>query len=155
LKISECTFTVSGNGSLKIPAAILRNMGLGPGSHVRVAYLTPDGQKNVFQEFVLSADPLDSLSEEQPLRVPDQLLEQANLPTDADLQIFCLSGCILICRDLTLNQDELYAVLDQLRTAEELMSILPSDGKQPQIPLCEMITDLLEGGHTGDEECQS
>lgn len=120
MQISESVFTVRKSGNLLIPAAVLQEMGLHPGNHVRIAYLTEDGSKNTFQEFLLSKNPLERLSEEQQIQVPSHILETANIPTDADLQIVCLDGFILICQDPTLSLDELTAVLEQLQAIGEL-----------------------------------
>jgi len=125
-------------------------MGLGPGSHVRVAYLTRDGQHNSFQEFLLSANSLDALSDEQQFCVPNQLLSQSNIPLDADLQIICLDGFLIICQDTTLSSDELVAVLDSLRDADKLVCGLPMEVTQAQAQLKEVIDSLQEGENSSD-----
>lgn len=125
-------------------------MGLTPGNTVHVAYLTLDRQRNLFQEFLLSADPLDKLSEEQQLRVPNHLLEQSNIPIDADLQIVCMEGCIIICRDSALNPYELASVLERLQAAEEFASILSGDSKQAQAQLAELIEHFQEGASASE-----
>lgn len=150
MRISESTFTVGNNGALKIPASVLREMGLFPGDHVRVAYLTCDGQKNSFQEFLLSANPMDRLSEEQQIRVPDHILEDANLPTDADLQILCLDGCIVICQDSALSPDELASVLEQLQAAGELTFTLSGSPAQMRAQLDELINRIQEGADSSE-----
>lgn len=151
MQISESTFTVSQNGSLKIPASVLREMGLFPGSHVRVAYLTHDGQHNSFQEFLLSADSLEELSEESQFHVPDHLLRQSNIPLDADLQIICLDGLLIICQDAALSSDELGAVLESLRDAGDLVCGLPMEVTQVQSQLEEAIDSLRKGANLNDE----
>lgn len=150
MQLSEITFTVSRNGSLKIPASILQKMGLFPGSHVRVAYLTQDGQRNSFQEFLLSADSLEELSDENQFHIPDHLLRQSNIPTDADLQIICLDGLLIICQDTALSQDELNAVLESLRDADSLVGGLPVELSQVQAQLKETINNLQEGADSDD-----
>ena len=150
MRISESTFTVGNNGALKIPASVLREMGLFPGDHVRVAYLTCDGQKNSFQEFLLSANPMDRLSEEQQIRVPDHILEDANLPTGADLQILCLDGCIVICQDSALSPDELASVLEQLQAAGELTFTLSGSPAQMRAQLDELINRIQEGADSSE-----
>ena len=62
MQIAEITYTVSESGNLTIPDAVLREMGIGPGSVVHIAYLTQDGQQNTFQEFLLSSNPLEKLT---------------------------------------------------------------------------------------------
>ena len=105
MKIAEMTFTVDSRGNIRIPATVLSEMGLAPGDHVRVAYLTSDGVTNPFCEFML----LPELADEQELmgndaiRISAQLMAQANIPADADLQIACLNGALLICRDTGLQ----------------------------------------------------
>lgn len=142
MQIAETVYTVSESGSLTIPDTVLREMGLGPGNTVRVAYLTQDGQQNTFQEFLLSSSPLDELSEEQQLRIPTHMLDDSNIPVDADLQILCLNGCIVICQDSVLSSDELATVLSRLQAAGELTSSLPSDPKH----LHEQINNLFQEG---------
>lgn len=150
MQLSETTFTVSRTGSLKIPAAILQRMGLFPGSHVRVAYLTHDGQYNSFQEFLLSADSLEDLSDENQFHVPDQLLRQSNIPSDADLQIICLDGLLIICQDTALSSDELSMVLESLREADRLVGGLPMEVAEAQDQLKEIINSLQEGANSSD-----
>ena len=62
MKITELTYTVTKSGGLRIPADIIKEMGINPGENVRVAYLSSDGDKNEFREFVTpnteSYDPL-------------------------------------------------------------------------------------------------
>lgn len=151
MQISETTFTVGNNGSLKIPAVVLKEMGLLPGDHVRVAYVVKGGRQNVFQEFLLSADPLDTLTEDNEFRVPSELLSQANIPENADLQILCLNGCLLICQDSALNLKELSSVFDNLQTAENIAFSLPIDPFQVREQLQEF-TDRYEEGATENGE---
>lgn len=148
--ISESMFTVGSMGALEIPAAVLREMGLYAGDPVRVAYLTDDGQQNTFREFLLSANPLDELTDENQIRVPDRILADANLPADADLQILCLDGCIVICQDSALSSDELAAVLEQLRTADELTAALPDNPELIRDQLEEFINRFQEGADPDD-----
>lgn len=149
--ISESVFTIGNAGALEIPAAVLREMGLHAGDPVRVAYLTHDGQQNSFREFLLSANSLDKLTDEDQIRVPDRILSDANLPADADLQILCLNGCIVICQDSVLSSDELAAVLEQLRTADELTAALPDSPELVCGQLEEFINRFQEGSDLDDE----
>lgn len=146
MQISESVFTVRKSGNLLIPAAVLQEMGLHPGCHVRIAYLTEDGSKNTFQEFLLSKNPLDSLSAEQHIQVPNHILETANIPTDADLQIVCLDGLILICQDPTLSLDELTAVLEQLQAVGEL----PLSPQETPAQIKEQLDELFDFYQKGE-----
>lgn len=128
----------------------MRDMGLGPGSHVHISYLTLDGQHNSFQEFLLSANPLDNLSDEQQIRMPDHLLEQSNIPLDDDLQIISLDGMLLICRDTVLTSQEITAVSDSFQTAANPSNALPSEAKEALIQMEEIIASLQEGAESSE-----
>lgn len=151
MQILETTFTVSDSGNLKIPAAVLRKMGLNPGDHIRVAYLTQDGCRNIFREFFLSADPLDTLSEDDKIQVPSRLLDQANIPDSADLQILCLDRCLLICQDSSLNTRELSSVFESLQLAENVAESLPIDLSLVRDQLREL-NEYFEKGALENEE---
>ena len=151
MHISEITFTVNSHGSLKIPAATLREMGLSPGNHVRIAYLTHDGEENTFQEFLLSAGSLDESAEENPIQIPTALLVQADIPEDADLQIVCLKGALLICRDTSFDLAELHLISEYLKTADELLGRLPSEKADAINELRVLINDLERGVNGNDE----
>ncbi len=150
MQISETTFTINSSGSLIIPETVLREMKLAPGNTVRVAYLTQDGYQNTFQEFFLSSDPFDELSDDYQLRIPNHLLEQSNIPADADLQIICIGGCIIICQDSALSSDELASVLESLHAAGELTAVLTGEPEQMQEKLTELIKHFQEGANTGE-----
>ena len=90
-------------------------MDLAPGDRIRVAYLTHDGQINTFQEFFLSADPLDGQAEVDRVQIPTELLAQVNIPWDADLQIICMKGALLICWDTAFDLADLRLVSEYLK----------------------------------------
>lgn len=129
MKLSEITLTVNRHGSLHIPSALLREMGVSPGSHVRLAYLTHNGSANTFQEFLVYSGP-DADADAAHISVPTQLLQQADIPANSDLQIVCLKGCMIICQDTRLQPEELLTVLDSLQIANELSSELPDRVEQ-------------------------
>ena len=153
MKIVEMTFTVDDRGNIKIPAAVLSEMGLVPGNHVRVAYLTHDGITNPFCEFML----LPELTGEQELigndaiRIPAQLMAQANIPADADLQITCLNGVLLICQDTGLQPQELCGILEGLQAAESLASMLPQEAQQAMLQLEQTINTIREGAEEDEQ----
>ena len=51
--ITELVYTVNKQGSLKIPKDAIREMGLQAGDHVRVAFLSTDGEKNDYCELMI------------------------------------------------------------------------------------------------------
>lgn len=151
MQISETSFTVSDSGSLKIPATVIKEMGLSPGDHIRIAYLSRDGYRNIFREFLLSADPLDVLTEDDKIQIPSHLLNQAHIPDNADLQILCLNGCLLICPDSALNTNELSSVFESLQIAGDIAASLPIDLSLVRNQLQEL-NDCFEKGVPEDEE---
>ena len=152
MKIVEMTFTVNGRGNIKIPAAVLGEMGLAPGDHVRVAYITTDGVTNPFCEFMLLPELADEpeLMSNDAIRIPAQLMAQANIPADADLQITCLNGALLICQDTGLQPQELCGILEGLQAAEDLSAMLPQEAQQALLQLEQTIGTIREG--VGEDE---
>ena len=152
MKIAEMTFTVDSHGNVKIPAAVLSKMGLAPGDHVRVAYLTPDGVANPFCEFMVSSVFTDEsgLADNDEIRIPAQLMAPANIPADADLQVACLNGALLICRDTGLQPQELCGILEGLQAAEDLSAMLPQEAQQALLQLEQTISTIREGA--GEDE---
>lgn len=149
--ISELTFTVDRRGSIKIPTSVLEKMGLFSGDHIRVAYLTQDGAVNTFREFLLLPDTIgETETEEDAIRIPARLMEQANIPSDADLQIACLDGALVICRDTGLQSEELWSVLEGLQTAEHMTSKLPEDAQQALQELERSLHAIQEGAETNE-----
>ena len=92
MQILEMTFTVDHRGGMKIPAPVLTKMGLAAGDHVRVACLTHDGASNTFCELMLLPDAADETASDRTsvIQIPEELMRQASIPQDADLQITCL-----------------------------------------------------------------
>ena len=132
MQIHEVAYTVNHSGSLKIPKADIAKMGLCAGDHLRVAFLTNDGSTNVYKEFLISPngieDPmLDGKDVLSSISIPVSILQEANIPSEADLQIVCADGAIIISHD-TLSGNELKTVLDSFTYAENLMRQLPKDG---------------------------
>ena len=147
VKISELRLNVSREGELVIPAEVLCEMGLFPSHSVYLAYLTRDGMKNIYQEFLLTSRPVGDLEEEGKIIVPSSLLEQANIPSDGDIQILCLNGVILLFEDSTLSKQDLDLLLQQLRFTSELTAVLPDQAHSAIQQLKEIIR---EGA--GDDE---
>ena len=147
VKISELRLNVSREGELVIPAEVLCEMGLFPSNSVYLAYLTRDGMKNIYQEFLLTSRPVGDLEEEGKIIVPSSLLEQANIPSDGDIQILCLNGVILLFEDSTLSKQDLDLLLQQLRFTSELTAVLPD---QAHSAIQQLKQIIREGA--GDDE---
>ena len=144
MKLSEISIPVAANGDLLVPASIMREMGLHGGDLVQIAYLTKDGVRNDFHEFLLSSGGVDEAEDSVSFQVPDTLLQQANMKADEDVKLVCLDGCIVICKDRDLDHEALLDVLDSLKKANELTSDLPSGLREVQDQLSEIVNELIE-----------
>mgnify|MGYP001080639363 FL=1 len=147
MQVLELIFTVDHRGRLKIPAPVLTKMGLAAGDHVRVAYLTHNGAANTFCELMLLPNAVDGvgLNGDNAIQIPMELMRQANIPQDADLQIACLDGCIVISRDTGLQPEELSSILDSLQLAESCASVLPEEARQVLSQLEQTIQNTRKG----------
>lgn len=147
MQILEMTFTVDKRGGMKIPPPVLAKMGLAAGSHVRVAYLTHDGTTNTFCELMLLPNEADGASpdDDSSIRIPMELMRQANIPQEADLQIACLDGCIVISRDTGFQPEELSSILDSLQLAESFVSMLPGEVRQVLSRLEQAVQNTQKG----------
>lgn len=147
MQILELIFTVDHRGRLKIPAPVLTKMGLAAGDHVRVAYLTHNGAANTFCELMLLPNAVDGvgLNGDNAIQIPMELMRQANIPQDADLQIACLDGCIVISGDTGLQPEELSSILDSLQLAESCASVLPEEARQVLSQLEQTIQNTRKG----------
>lgn len=147
MQILEMTFTVDHRGGMKIPAPVLAKMGLAAGDHVRVAYLTHDGVSNTFCELMLLPDAVDETGSNRTnvIQIPEELMRQASILQDADLQITCLDGCIVISRDTGLQLGELYPILENLQVAEAIASMLPGEARQALAKLEQTIGRIQRG----------
>ena len=147
MQVLELIFTVDHRGRLKIPAPVLTKMGLAAGDHVRVAYLTHNGAANTFCELMLLPNAVDGvgLNGDNAIQIPMELMRQANIPQDADLQIACLDGCIVISRDTGLQPEELNSILEHLQTAESLTAMLPGETQQTLSQLEQAVQTIRKG----------
>ena len=114
---------------------------------MRVAYLTHDGAANTFCELMLLPNAVDGvgLNGDNAIQIPMELMRQANIPQDADLQIACLDGCIVISGDTGLQPEELSSILDSLQLAESFASVLPGEARQVLSRLEQAVQNMKEG----------
>lgn len=122
MMLHEIACEISNKGDLLIPAAIVEEMGLNAGDQIHIAYLSSDGISNDFREFLLTQEGAEQINEDQSsVQIPVQLLEQANIPAESDIQIMCLDGIIIIFRSTILNIQELNEVLNRLNKARQIL----------------------------------
>lgn len=110
-----------------IPASDLSEMGLIAGQTVFVAYITDGSLINQYQEFVVSATTLSELGVSQQITIPQLLLEQANIGPEAEVQVTCMEGAIIITGDTALSEIELKEVVDRLQAANDLSEYMGTE----------------------------
>ena len=127
MKIAELAFTIGTDGELRIPAETMKEMGINSGDTANVAFLSPDGERNEYKEFVISSESFGGKSDDdaEQIRIPTALLQQAGISPEADLQIVCCEGLVVIMRDATMSAEELTAVCAALRAADDVVGLLP------------------------------
>lgn len=152
MEILEMTYTIGNNGYFNIPAKVLRQMGLGPGDHVRIAYLTDQSQENIFREFLLTADSLAEAENCSHIAVPRELLRQAEIPEDADIQVICSPGAIILAQDPILDVDALREVLSSMNIAAEILEQLPEDTDDALDALQDAVEEMEGKVHTYTHE---
>lgn len=103
-----------------IPADDLAEMGLTAGQKVVVAYIADDGMVNRYEEFAISAVSLSELNDVQQISIPNALLQEAGIDPDCELQITCIEGAVIIAEDTSMNEEELYELIERLRTINSL-----------------------------------
>ena len=151
MKISETTYTINNHGNLKIPASELIAMGLSAGMHVRVAFLTEDGEKNTFREFLLTKNSLTEIDSEPRFQIPAELLRQAKIAEDADIQMIVVDGAILICQEPNLNVQELRKISDSLGLAASMTEELPDDLPAAKDRLQQALSDFMDEEMSSNE----
>lgn len=119
IKISESSYTIGDDGRLVIPADDLTEMGLTAGQDVFVAYIADDGLANRYHEFTVSSVSLSELDTTQQIAIPQQLLEQAGIDSNAEVQITCMDGAIIITGDTPLTSLNIIPVNWILKKEEE------------------------------------
>lgn len=121
-----------------IPASDLSEMGLIAGQTVFVAYITDGGLINRYQEFVVSGTTLSALGVSPQIIIPQLLLERANIGPEAEVQVTCMEGAIIITGDTALSEIELKEVVDRLQAANDLSEYMGTE------------YDTAEGGTNDD-----
>lgn len=140
MKVIEVGCTVNQYGSLKMPRTMLRDMGIGPGDRVRIAYLANANTENLFQEFFVLPEGLeDDVQEgnEQKIMLSNELLSAAIIPTDANIQIVCFEGVIVLYKISDMQIEGLEAALKSLGIASETLKQLVLHENDIEDIICE------------------
>lgn len=102
VQLVEMTGILNEKGCIEIPIVLLAQTGIRTGDEVNLVYIAAgEGDyRNESREFILKKageDPMEELkSEEAELKLPPQLLADAHIPVDADLDIVCRDRKIVI-----------------------------------------------------------
>lgn len=102
--LREIFLETNENGVLLVNDHILSQMGIGKNEQIYIAYLCPSNTEivNEFREFILTKDGLEKiqremeLEEEISLTIPNGLMIDAGIPLEADLDVICKKGLIVI-----------------------------------------------------------
>jgi len=165
VQLVEITGVLNEKGCIEIPIVLLAQTGIRTGEEVNLIYLAA-GEKdyrNESREFMLKRaeeDPLEELqSGETELKLPPQLLADAHIPLDADLDIVCLDRKIVIlptedvesedvpkelldiCADLGIPREKVNIVL---RMTEEEKNSFRCKGRSEVIEMKKPVYKLLD-----------
>lgn len=102
--LKEIFLETNEEGKLIIDENILLQMGICKGEQIYIAYLCPSEQdrNNRFRELILTKGGVKNieqnveLKEEAPLTIPNELMIAAGIPLEADIDVICQKGKILI-----------------------------------------------------------
>ncbi len=140
MKIIEIESTVDKEGKLTIPLQLLGDMGLVSGDTVRLAYISRSTVHplNSYSEFVITQDGMEAEMREaeqgiHEFRIPNELLEGANIPFDSDIEIICTEGAIIITKaDLSeFIPDELCQLFAELGISPKIVRSVLMNGGVP------------------------
>ena len=102
--LREIFLETNENGVLLVNDHILSQMGIGKNEQIYIAYLCPSDTEivNKFREFILTKDGVEKIQrememeEEVLLTIPNELMIDAWIPLEADLDVICKKGLIVI-----------------------------------------------------------
>ncbi len=101
LQLVELALKVQSAGMVEIPQEVLQQMNIQVRDTIRLIYLAEgeDNLVNASKEFLLFGDQQDvagQLQQNEALTVSEELLRDAGIPVDADLEVVCGKGRIII-----------------------------------------------------------
>ena len=153
ITIVEDKYSVDESGRLIISVEAIHEMGLDIGDDVFVSFISNGQEANVYRELLIASASLQELdSAPKSITIPDELMENAGIMPDADIQIICGQGVILITAQASMSTSELREVLQSLYTANNVMEQLAGAPKplspilylrRPSDPLCRLCFAIL------------
>lgn len=102
--LREIFLETNENGVLLVNDHILSQMGIGKNEQIYIAYLCQSNTEivNEFREFILTKAGVEKIQrememeEEVSLTIPNELMIDAGIPLEADLDVICKKGLIVI-----------------------------------------------------------
>ena len=150
LQLVEMEGRVTENGCIEIPMTVLDQTGICTGDAIKLIYMAEEEEvKSAAKEFLLvrnDQDVVEELAREQrvSLQIPEELLQDAGISMDADLDIVCQNGRIVIfssellkemeipeevmeiCNELGISEDKVKIILN---TTEQVHKLLDEKGR--------------------------
>ncbi|MDE7202721.1 MAG: hypothetical protein K2O91_12665 [Lachnospiraceae bacterium] len=134
VQLVEMEGKMNGKGCIEIPAVVLGQAGICAGETVKLFYMA-DGEslKNESREFLIfradeDADSEAAKEQEISFQIPQELLKDAGILMDADLDIVCQDQKIIIMPDQTAAEvkipSELLALCSDLGISEDKVRII-------------------------------
>lgn len=134
LQLVEMEGRVTENGCIEIPMTVLDQAGICTGDAIKLIYMAEEEEvKSVAKEFLLvrnDQDVVEELAREQrvSLQIPEELLQDAGIPMDADLDIVCQNGRIVIFSSELLKEteipEEVMEICNELGISEDKVKII-------------------------------
>ena len=134
VRLVEIEGKMNENGCIEIPAIVLEQTGIRIGDSIKLIYMADvESLQNESKEFVLlrkEQEMAKELMKEQPVafQIPLELLEDAGIPLDADLDIVCREQKIIILPAEDVSEikvpDELLTLCSDLGISEDKVKII-------------------------------
>lgn len=134
LQLVEMEGRVTENGCIEIPMTVLDQAGICTGDAIKLIYMAEEEEvKSAAKEFLLvknDQDVVEELAREQrvSLQIPEELLQDAGIPMDADLDIVCQNGLIVIFSSELLKEtvipEEVMEICNELGISEDKVKII-------------------------------
>lgn len=134
LQLVEMEGRVTENGCIEIPMTVLDQAGICTGDAIKLIYMAEEEEvKSAAKEFLLvknDQDVVEELAREQrvSLQIPEELLQDAGIPMDADLDIVCQNGRIVIFSSELLKDtvipEEVMEICNELGISEDKVKII-------------------------------
>lgn len=131
-------------------------MGLNIGDDVFVSFITNDRNANTYHQLLITHASLQELdSPPKSITIPNELMENAGISPDADIQLVCGQGVILITGQTSLSASELRDVLRSLNIANNAMEQI-ADAPETALPvLADILSSIGKGANRTDDRSEN